>query len=211
MPEQPEYLKPYARAVETHGASFEATLWLNRQKQTDRFRVMTEMMDLTGRVIVDAGCGLGDFAAYLREHGIEYGRYIGLEAMPEMVELARARKLPESRFEVSDFAADERCFARLRQSDGFDVAVFSGSLNTFDEDHARAVVRRAFEAAGDGGGVIFNFLSARHWKKHAPDPSPARRFDPVKMVEFAFGLTPRVVMRQDYMGGHDATVGMFKG
>lgn len=213
MPDQPDYLKPYARAVEQHGPTFEATLWLNRQKQTDRFRVMTEVIDLTGRVIVDAGCGLGDFAAYMQQHSIQYGRYIGVEAMPEMVGQARARNLPEARFELADFAADEQCFARLAKRDQYDIAVFSGSLNTFDEDHARAVVKRAFDAASGGrggGGVIFNFLSARHWKRHAPDPFPARRFDPVKLIDWALSLTPRVLMRQDYMGGHDATIAMFK-
>ncbi|MCA9281458.1 MAG: class I SAM-dependent methyltransferase [Phycisphaerales bacterium] len=211
MPDQPDYLRPYAEAVRTHGPTFEATLWLNRQKQTDRFRVIAEAIDLTGRIIVDAGCGLGDLASYLCEHNIQYGRYIGLEAMPEMVEQARSRNLPEARFEIADFALDEQCFPRLASSDRYDIAVFSGSLNTFKEDHARAVIKRAFDAANeDKGGVVFNFLSARHGKKHTPDPSPARRFDPVKMTDWALKLTPRVLLRQDYMGGHDATIAMFK-
>ncbi len=213
MTDEPDYLKPYAEAVRTHGAGFEATLWLSREKQAQRFAVIAEATDLTGRVIVDAGCGLGDFAAYLHERGVEYGRYIGLEAIPEMVARARSRALPEARFEVVDFARDADCFARLAKSDRYDIAVFSGSLNTFDEDHARAVVRRAFDEAGiggGGGGVVFNFLSSRHGKEHTPDPSPARRFDPLRMADWALGLTPRVLLRQDYMGGHDATVGMFK-
>lgn len=210
MPDQPDYLKPYARAIETHGPTFEATLWLNRQKQTDRFRVFTQMMNLAGRTIVDAGCGLGDLAAYLDLAGIHYARYLGLEAIPQMYDQARTRTLPRAHFFNTDFAQDEQCFDKLAKSEKFDVAVFSGSLNTFDEGDARAIVGRAFAALPPGGCVMFNFLSTRHWKTHAPDPYPARRFDPVKMVEFALGQTPLVVMRQDYMAGHDATVGMVK-
>lgn len=202
----PDYLAPYADAVRTHGATFEATLWASKEKQVGRFAVIAEMADLTGRVIVDAGCGLGDLASFCEERGIDYGRYIGLEAMPDMVRAGEARGLPEARFETVDFASDTGCFERLTKSDGFDLAVFSGSLNTFEPEHAFSVVREAFRHAREG--VMFNFLSVRNHERSPINPAPAKRFDPAKMLDRALALTPRVRFRQDYFDGHDATIAM---
>lgn len=203
----PEYLRPYADAVRAHGASFEATLWASREKQVGRFGVIAEMADLTGRVIVDAGAGNGDLAAYCEQRGIRYGRYIGLEAMAEMVQNGEGRNLPEARFEASDFAADPGVFDRLGASDWVDLVVFSGSLNTFEPEAAFGVVKRAFRAAKEG--VVFNFLSAKNHERNPINPAPARRFEPARMLELALGLTPRVRFRQDYFDGHDATIAMF--
>lgn len=203
----PDYLRPYADAVKAHGATFEATLWASKQKQVGRFAVIAEMADLTGRVIVDAGAGLGDLASFCEEHQIKYGRYIGLEAMVDMVRKGEQRGLPEARFEASDFAADTGVFGRLAKSDGVDLVVFSGSLNTFEEEAAFGVVREAFRAAREG--VVFNFLSSRNHEKHPVNPAPAKRFDPARMLDRALGLTPKVRFRQDYFDGHDGTIAMF--
>lgn len=206
-PDAPDYLAPYADAVKTYGASFEATLWASKEKQGGRFAIIASMADLSGRVIVDAGCGLGDLAAFCEERGIQYGRYIGLEAMPGMVGAAREKGLAEARFEESDFAADTAVFDRLSKSDGTDLVVFSGSLNTFDQDAAFEVVARAFRSSREG--VVFNFLSAKNHEKNPIDPAPAKRFEPSRMLELALGLTPKVLFRQDYFDGHDATIAMF--
>lgn len=203
----PEYLRPYADAVRTYGARFEATLWASKEKQAGRFAVLTEMADFTGRVIVDAGAGLGDLAAYCETEGIAYGRYIGLEAMADMEAKSRERGLAEARFVHTDFAADPAIFERLAKSDGVDLVVFSGSLNTFTEDAAFAVVTRAFASAREG--VLFNFLSSKNHEREHIDPSPAKRFDPARMLDRALQLTPRVRFRQDYFDGHDATIAMF--
>jgi SAM-dependent methyltransferase len=199
-PDKP-YLAPYREAVRRHGATFEATLWLSREWQIGRFRVMTEMVDFTGRTILDAGCGLGDFAAALEEWGIGYGGYVGVEGMPELVAQARTRDLPEAKFIEADFVHDAAAFA-MRP----DLAVFSGSLNTLTQDEAIGVLERAWAASAEG--VVFNFLSSRHGRTNAPDPSPARRFDPIEMLQWALSRTPVVQLRQDYFAGHDATIAM---
>jgi len=203
-PSDPSYLTPYREAVRKFGASFESTLWNSREKQAGRFEVICEMVPLTGRVIVDAGAGIADLAQYLTDEGVEYGRYIGLEGVREMAAKANERKIPECEVIEADFASDAGVFEKLSA----DVIVFSGSLNTFDEADAKIVLARAFEACKEA--VVFNFLSARNHVKDPPDPSPARRFDPVVMLGWALELTPSVRFRQDYFGGHDGTIAMFK-
>ena len=202
--ESAAYLEPYKDAVKKHGPSFESTLWNSREKQRGRFEVMSEMVPLTGRVIVDAGAGIGDFAQYLHDEGVQYGRFIGLEGVPAMVEQGNRLDLPEFTMVESDFASETDAF----RAHNPDVIVFSGSLNTFDEDGAIAVLGRAWEAASEA--LLFNFLSSRNHVRNPPDPSPARRFDPLRMIDWALTKTPSVRFRQDYFKGHDATIGMVK-
>ena len=210
----PDYLKPYADAMKEHGPAFEATLWNSPEKQLARFDVIEGMVDLTGRIVVDAGCGLGDLAQRLTDSGVEYGLYIGLEAMEEFVDAASEREIPESAFAVADFVADGRVFSDLQkheilQGHAIDVVVFSGSLNTLGEEAMLNVLERAWEVAGEA--LVFNFLSTRHQRGPAgDDTAPAIRVDPVRVLEWAMERTPNVLFRQEYFQGHDATVAMLK-
>lgn len=200
----PDYLAPYVRAVADHGARFEATLWANKDMQLDRFRIMCDLVDLEGAAIFDAGTGLGDFATYLHEHGVAYASFLGSEALAPMVEAARERRIPRARFEVSDFAADPGVFQRATP----DVVTFSGSLNTMTAAEAMPILDRAWAAAARA--VVFNFLSAKNHVRHPVDPSPAKRWEPLELIDFALSRTPRVLFRQDYFNGHDATIAMLR-
>ncbi len=207
------YLEPYRSAIETFGPSFEATLWQNPQMQQIRFDVFLDMADFGGRVIVDAGSGQGGLADHLIAQGIKYQRYIGLDAMEEMIEQSRSRQLAGADFHVCDFASEADSFSRFTLEaggPGLDLAVFSGSLNTLDQDFAIKVLERAWEASRVG--VLFNFLSDRaHPDLLKQDTLPARRFSPVALLDWALSKTTGVQFRQDYLpSGHDATIGMFK-
>jgi len=203
----PAYLRPYREAVQSFGASsFEATLWNSREKQVRRFEVIAEMVNLHGRVVLDAGCGVGDFAAFMNEREIQYARYIGLEALEPVAVEARKRGIDEASFEVVDFARDVRAFEQFKSAPGVDVIVFSGSLNTLDEFLVMQVLERAWAAAKEM--LVFNFLSTRHAGSAGQSAEPARRFDPIRMLDWALEKTARVQFRQEYFDGHDATVGM---
>ena len=217
----PDYLRPYQEAVAQVGPRFESLLWRNRDYQQTRFAVLAEAVDLSGRVVADLGCGNADLAAFCADHAVPLKRYLGVEGVPELAQQSRSRlaelRLPGEVLDA-DFAADARLFERLVGEHGVEVALFSGSLNTFAQDEALGVLDRAWRAlagkGGSGGGVgggvlLFNFLSA-----DAPDAlpgedtGPAVRFDPGVVLDWARARTPRIVFRQDYLGGHDATMAL---
>ncbi len=222
-----DYLEPYRRAVEQMGPGFEALLWRSRDFQQVRFRVLIETAAaglapfdakptaraLANRVIVDLGCGRADMLAWLDEHRVPFGRYIGVEALPELANASAARIAHRDDAEIitSDFAEDSDLFTTLARSRSADVFLFSGSLNTFEQPAALKVVENAFAALGDrpAGGVVFNFLSSL--AAHAPtdDTGPAHRFDTGAVIAFAAGLSRSFTVRHDYLRGHDATVGVF--
>lgn len=211
-PKPPPYLEPYQRACETFGPSFEATLWASRAWQEKRFRVFTELFSFDGATIVDAGAGQGDFAAHLLSAGIQHNAAVGLEAVGPMLESARARGLARWEFVASDFVAEEDAFERAARRIGAnapDAILFSGSLNTLDQDAAQRVLERAWRVCGKA--LLFNFLSAKVCESVACDTGPARRFCPLDMLDWALRRTPCVALRKDYIPmGHDATILMLR-
>jgi len=196
-----DYLHPYRLAVAAHGAGFAATLWGSERAQVLRFDIMIDRIDFRDAVIVDAGCGQGDFAARLLERQVPFARLIGLDAMDPMVAEANDRGLDRSRFETVDVVANDEAFAAHSP----DWVCFSGTLNTMDDKTARALLTRAWSAARIG--VAFNFLSdrpAERWRER--DLTPARRFDTLAWIEWALALSPKVTFDQSYLDGHDATI-----
>ncbi len=223
-----DYLKPYQKAVDETGTGFESLLWKNRQFQLTRFRVLCEVASaglnaherptslsvLTGRVIADMGAGRADMLRWLVDHSVEYGRFIAVEGVPELAEFCRHRiaeeKLEEAEVIDTDFAADTDLFDSLVRSRGVELICFSGSLNTFEESQALEIVRRAFLAVQPRrGAVVFNFLSDLVHRPPSGDTGPAKRFDTIALFRSLSRLTPRTILRHDYLDGHDATIGLF--
>jgi SAM-dependent methyltransferase len=205
------YLEPYRDAVKRFGPGFQATLWSSREAQQLRFDVMIDVAQrgsmclkgLEGCTILDAGCGAGDFAQCLIERGVNFTRYVGVDAVTEMIDLARQKNLARCEFIVGDLLGDQSLLTNVKP----DFVCISGTLNTMDEEHARILVKAAFDAATQG--VLFNFLSNRpdeQW--HDKDLGPARRFDTIRWLDWTLHLTPRVRFTQDYLDGHDATIMM---
>jgi SAM-dependent methyltransferase len=200
-----DYLKPYREAVQQQGAGFYATLWNSRETQQLRFDVMIRMCDFSGVTLLDAGCGTGDLANHLIESGVKFQRYIGIDAVAEMIHAAQQRQLQGCEFHVADLVRDPSSLTKFKP----DIVCFSGTLNTMDESTAQRLVSAAFDAANVA--VIFNFLSDRADSDClARCPGPARRFNTVQWIEWALTRTSRVSFTQDYMDGHDATILMRK-
>ncbi len=208
----PEYLRPYQEAVDRLGPGFEALLWNAPETQRRRFRAINTMVKLAGRVVADMGCGRADLAAYLRERGVAYARYVGIEGVAGLLEASRARatseSLPGCEFLAIDFVADESAFETLVRNHGVEVIAFSGSLNTLRQKDAQRVLDRAWDAVSrvPGGVLVFNFLSDRHESKG--ETGPAHRFKTDKMIARALDKTPMIRVRTDYLSGHDATIAM---
>ena len=206
MPDDPAaYLRPYVDAEKRLGAGFGATLWARPDSQETRFRVFAEQLDLQDRVILDAGCGPGDFAAWLVEHGTGYGRFVGIDGVEPVVEHARARGLPDAEFHVGDLVTD----ASLLASGSPEVTIVSGTLNTMDLATATRVLENAW--AGCSEVLAFNFLSDVNGPGAVPQQHPAVRLPTRELLDWAFSKTWDLVYRQDYFAhGHDGTVVMRK-
>ncbi|MCC7145964.1 MAG: class I SAM-dependent methyltransferase [Phycisphaeraceae bacterium] len=199
------YLEPYRQSQRQHGTDFEVTLWASRRSQRVRFDVMAHMAYLGGKRILDAGCSRGDFAAYLLERGIQYGQYVGVDALGEVIEFARARNLSNAEFIKGDFMQDPP----LLSSGAPQVVCISGSLNTMSDAEVMAVLEQAWVAAGEV--LLFNFLPTTAGPQAPSQTGPARRLNTLWLLDWVQSRTPVWAFRQDYFAhGHDATVMMRK-
>jgi trans-aconitate methyltransferase len=110
---------------------------------------------VSGKSLLDVGCGLGDLYAYLREKGIVAG-YTGVDILEGMIEKAR-RRYPAGAFLVGNIF--DRNFMRKRK---FDLIYCSGIFNLKIGDNA-ALLKRAlsifFALARET--VVFNLLDSR--------------------------------------------------
>ncbi|MBC7771172.1 MAG: class I SAM-dependent methyltransferase [Pyrinomonadaceae bacterium] len=208
-----EYLAPYRRAVNRIGPCFEALLWANLRSQTARFRTISQMIDLSDLCVLDAGCGRADLAAYLVEQRINYARYLGVDAIPELLEAARGRSIARASFRLCDFVSDPTALQSCQPSNGArtpeaEVIVFSGSLNTLPRERAMAVLERAWECCTHA--LVFNFLSTLDGAEPCQDEFRAHRMAPVAVLEWALARTRDVSLRHDYLDGRDGTVCMRK-
>jgi SAM-dependent methyltransferase len=199
------YLEPYRRAVDQFGDTFEVALWATPVTQLSRFEVFAQMGDLGGKRVLDAGCGRGDFAAWLVEQQIEFTSFVGVDGVPELIEFARARGLPRAEFRCGDLLND----ADLPTLGWPQVICISGTLNTLTLRQAIDVLDSCWAATQEL--LMFNFLSDLASRRTAPQLGPARRLNTLKLLDWAARRSEAIVYRQDYLPyGHDGTICMRK-
>jgi SAM-dependent methyltransferase len=187
----------YEALAERYGHDSRACDYGHPESQWVRFSILSQVMPLQGKRVLDVGCGFGDFADALIDR---YGDlvYEGIDIAPRMVEEAR-RLHPNLSFRVLDL---------LNEDPGgpYDLITASGIFYLLGEDaesHMQRLILRMFELSSCG--VAFNSLSA--W---ASRKEPAEFYaDPLGTVKFCRTVSPWVVLRHDYME-HDFTIYMYR-
>jgi RimJ/RimL family protein N-acetyltransferase/SAM-dependent methyltransferase len=186
--EQNHTAEHYRQLLEEHGTSHLALDWGSRESQRLRFEVLATVGNLSGRRILDVGCGLGDFAGWLDERGID-ADYTGIDLTPELVTQA-ALLHPHRRFECGGILD-----ASVLSGERFDYVLASGIFATYlsgSEDFLRRAVARMWQLAERG--CAFNSLST--W---APTREAGEyHADPLAVLEYCRSLTPWLALRHDY-------------
>ena len=191
----PPYLKPYLTAARRYGGGFGSLLWASPRTQRLRFDALIRAVGgdvLRGRRLLDLGCGRADLLDHLRQRKVEPAAYVGIEAVPELADVAAAKGATVVR---GDFVRDPD----LMRSAGADVVVVSGSFNTVDRATFDPCVRAAWAAAGTA--LAFNFLASTELagQPHLTWHRPA------DLRALAASLSADVGYWDDYLPG-DATV-----
>lgn len=198
-PREAETPRWYAEAVRRHGYGHEGLGFRTAASQQRRFEALLALGDFHGRTLLDAGCGFGDFLAFLQARGIE-PRYTGLDSCAPMVARCRERFAGQgARFVPGDALAP-------LPGGGWDYVVASG-LFGLDADgvRERLVPTLARLFAASRVGLAVNFLSAR-----APIHAAQRLYaDPARMLEAALALTPAVRLDHGYLP-NDFTLHLYK-
>lgn len=182
----------YDAHIDEHGSGPKAVGWNDKQSQEARFKSLCRVGDLEGRLVLDVGCGLGDFYKYLMDH-YESGEYMGIDINLRYIESAK-QLYPDAHFEVADFEEytggpfDYVCAS----------GVFAVKIPNYKEVYF-GQIKKMFEIARKG--IAFTMLDAEY---HNNDKEYAA-YSVEEVRTFCLSLTDDVVIYHDYLP-HDFTV-----
>ncbi|NIB43235.1 class I SAM-dependent methyltransferase [Pseudomaricurvus alkylphenolicus] len=187
----------YSKLVAEHGNSIESVDWGGRATQRKRFEVLSEIDCLSGKTLLDVGCGLGDFYQYLLEHFSSID-FTGVDITPGMIDVCNYR-FPEGQFRLRDVIANP-------PDQSFDYVFASGLFYLVHENpysYLQQLVQRLFDLCEIG--VAFNCLS------NLAGGAEEREFyaDPGMVLTLCQNISPYTVLRHDYMS-NDFTVYIYR-
>jgi trans-aconitate methyltransferase len=147
-------IKFFRKNFKKHGTESALSLtWDSKENQIERFNVLCLIGDLSGKSILDVGCGLGDLYGYCAGRFKKFS-YLGIDVLPDFIDAARV-KYPRARFENMEL---------LEVQERFDFVFASGSL-TFKirnaEKYYFAMIKKMYALAKIG--VAFNMLDTSYY------------------------------------------------
>jgi len=158
-----------------------------------RFKILSEVMPLKNKSVLDVGCGFGDLASYLGNKK----QYTGIDISPKMIQEGK-RIYPKLDLRL--------CNILDAKIENYDVIIANGIFYLLGNNAPalmRKIVTRMYELANHA--VAFSNLSS--WASHKDEGEFYA--DPCETVKFCRTLTPWVVMRHDYHPG-DFIIYMYK-
>lgn len=183
----------YSQRLREFGEDPRTLGWDTRAHQWTRFAAAASAADLSGRHLLDIGCGLGDFRMFLEEQGVTPAAYLGADINEDLLAVAQ-RRFPDSRFERRNVLLEPY------EAPVCDVAVMLGLVNfrlqTVDNyEYAERAIDAAFGACREA--LIVDMLSDRVTPEY-PREDFVFYFDPPRMLALALDRTPWVQVHHAY-------------
>ncbi|MGE4169552.1 MAG: trans-aconitate 2-methyltransferase [Candidatus Margulisiibacteriota bacterium] len=188
----------YNESCDHFGASHKALGWSSAYTQELRFFVLSLLGNWEGESVLDVGCGLGDFYAYLVKNELRF-TYEGIDISPNMIALAQKTQ-PKADFKVLDILDSD--FYKH-----YDYVVASGAFTVRVNDqyaYLKQNMQKMYLLSKKA--MAFNCLSNRAEQQ---DQDLLFYYDPVRVLEMAFELSPYVEIRHHYLP-NDFTVFVYK-
>jgi len=165
--------------------------WGSKESQELRFKVLCDIDDLSGKTILDYGCGLGDLFSYLCNSAILM--YVGYDRNEKMI----AKALKSYPYGV---------FRDYIEAEKYDYVFASGTFNLEEKEWTRKTYKELDNMwQMCKKGVSVNFLSVFAEKKD----KKCHYVNPTEMIKFARKLTNWFTIRHDYKE-NDFTLYMYK-
>ena len=187
----------HRQRIREYGPGSPGALGWQPDGQQIRFEVLAQIGDLAHCSVLDVGCGYADLYPFLQQHFVGV-QYYGIEQMPELLDLARARypHAPGFTLATGDFLRMPLPLS--------DYVLASGSLNYRhrNPDFIFQAIATLYKSCRLGLG--FNLLC---WEPVGGGPLSA--YDPATIVAYCQTLAPNVKLVEGYRDG-DFTVFMYR-
>lgn len=177
----------YDRLVDAYGHSPLACDARAECSLAIRYRVLSEVADLSDKRVLEVGCGFGDLGTYLvnRYPGVSY---YGIDVSERMIEVGRSVH-PTLDLRHADLL-------NWDPVEEYDVVLAQGIFYLLGQDAETKMSRlisRMFELAGEA----LAFCTISSWATEG-DPGEFRP-DPVRTLACCKQLTTSLVLRHDYL------------
>ncbi|MGB1227185.1 MAG: class I SAM-dependent methyltransferase [Poseidonibacter sp.] len=139
----------YSRVIKKYGVSARGVHWSCEESQYIRFKELTKFIqnELEHSIIVDAGCGFGEYYNYLFDNNLKPKQYIGIDCEEQMITLA-SKRFVDTKFILKNILEDKLPSA--------DYYICSGAMNTLTQEEVFNFIKKSYKASKKG--FIFNFL-----------------------------------------------------
>ncbi|MBC7759656.1 MAG: class I SAM-dependent methyltransferase [Phormidesmis sp. FL-bin-119] len=173
--------------------------WGNEEQQFYRFSQALEGLGaLSTKSVLDIGCGFGDLLKLLIASRLKPKSYTGWDINPDLIEEAKTKWIDygkSAKFEVHNLAGTEEKNLKV------DVAFMFGLLNLNFHDkvdnytYSYQLISKAFEYVNEV--LVVDFISDRIASNY-PKEDFIFYHNPVKILEFALSLSPKVEIKHQY-------------
>ncbi len=187
----------YDKSLNEYGESPKALLWASYRIAAVRYSELVKDLPVSGKTILDAGCGMGDIIPYLYAKARNF-QYMGLDTNKGFIEIAKKRYEGHD-FKVADPFADKVGY--------FDIVLSSGVLNGNVDgwmEKRKEAISRLFDLSKEV--LAFNMSGSVNPIASTPITAYA---DLHEILTYCTRLTPRVILRSQY-STKGFTVLMFK-
>ena len=194
-------MKPYEEEINAYFNKLHAqygldirSLGWSSASQKKRFDVFAGLADLTGKTILDVGCGFGDLAAHLNDR-YPYASYMGFDINPAILE--HARKSDRTSYKLHNILEEQ-------PEKKYDAVFSLGALNTRFTDNIgimKKLIEACYEACYEIAAI--SMTSAFVDAEYATEDM--FYYDPGEMLNYGRTLCKRVSLLHDYLP-HDFTL-----
>lgn len=187
----------YDDSLKQFGPGPKALLWWDYRSMAIRFRELVKNVDIEGKTVMDAGCGLGDLLPYLYAKTTNF-RYFGIDKKKEFVEVAKRH------YEGHDFKVGDPFNHRLGM---YGVVLTSGVMNGNVSDwldKRKRMINTLFDQTGEV--LAFNMAGST---RPIPHDSLIAYADANEILDFCKTLTKRSALNTGYLH-NDFTIVMHK-
>ena len=174
------------------GETPKALGWGGKEDQIERFEVMCQNADFSGKTVMDIGCGFADWYEFMKLKDVNCN-YIGVDIIPEFLDICR-RKYPDAIFIEGNIMTEGDKLPKA------DIVITNGTLNFKQKDidnriYTRDFISCAYEKANEM--IIVDFLSTQLTSTY-PREDSVYYHDPKEMLEIAFSFTDDIKLVHNY-------------
>ncbi|MBP7654455.1 class I SAM-dependent methyltransferase [Candidatus Dependentiae bacterium] len=178
--------KFYETKLTEHNEDYKILAFENNKTQEIRFSVLLSGIDISGKKILDVGCGLCNLVGFLNKKTSNY-IYTGVDIVEKFIEISRKR-YPDKKIMHCDIFKNNPF-----KNNSFDIVIVSGAFN-LRLDNNEKFIKKALKTLFD---ISKKTVSINLLHPHSPDRENDKfyYYKPSEIIEYLDSELPYKISR----------------